>query len=134
MGLIWTATLLSTVQNIDLDTVFAYPLTPVPLSLAHVNSSINKTDKSKLFQKLEGMVDSTCPPELVDVVIVDAMFLFHTLLNLPAIYGEIAQIILSRLCEMHHRINLVCDTHQTPSIKDTEHTRRGGDEAVYTIT
>ena len=80
------------------------------------------------------MVDSTCPPEKVDVVIVDAMFLFHTLVNLPTTYGEIAQMILSRLCEMAHRIDLVCDTYQTPSIKDTEHSRRGGSDAVYTIT
>jgi len=41
---------LSTVENIDLEKVFKYPLTPVPLS--HMGGSMNKTNKSKLLHTL----------------------------------------------------------------------------------
>ena len=44
---------LSSIQNVDLEKVFSFPLTPVPLSLAHVDGSINKTDKAKLMHKIE---------------------------------------------------------------------------------
>ena len=43
---------LSTKHNIELDKVLSYPLTAVPLSLAHVDGSINKTDKAKLLHKI----------------------------------------------------------------------------------
>ena len=47
---------LSTIQRIDLKKVFSHPLIPVPLSLAHIDGSINKTDKSKLVEKIEGLI------------------------------------------------------------------------------
>ena len=71
---------LSTMENIDLEKVFRYPFIPVPLSLAHIDGSINKTDKAKLLHVLEKKVEST-PPESssIDTVIIDAMFFLHTL-------------------------------------------------------
>ena len=38
---------LSTKEGIDLEHVFKYPLTPVPLSLCHLDGTVNKTDKAK---------------------------------------------------------------------------------------
>ena len=39
---------LAVIEDLDLDlhVVFTYPLTPVPLSLAHVNGTLHKTDKT----------------------------------------------------------------------------------------
>ena len=69
---------LATVMDINLHTVFAYPLTPVPMSLAHVDGSVMKTDKSKLMKKLEEHIISEAPAS-VDAFIVDAMFLIQSL-------------------------------------------------------
>ena len=60
-------------------------------------------------------------------------FLLHALLDVPATFGEIASLILSKLCAMSSRVDLVCDTYQSPSIKDTARGRRGNNETSYTI-
>ena len=67
---------INTVQYIDLPKMFTYPLVPFPLSLAHVDDTMNKTDKAKLMHKLEGISDST-PPESVDATFVNAEFMMH---------------------------------------------------------
>ena len=52
---------LADIEDLDLHVVFTYPLTPVPLSLAHVNGTLHKTDKTKLMHKLEEKVTSGNP-------------------------------------------------------------------------
>ena len=80
------------------------------------------------------MVDVSNLNATVDVTIVDAMFLLHTLLNLPNTYGEIAKTLMAKLCEMSKRVDLVFDMYVTPSVKDSEHERRLADDVTYTIT
>lgn len=75
---------LSSVEHINLEKVYMFPLTPVPLALAHVDGNMNKTDKSRLLHKLEAMIESSgMPSNGVDITLVDAMFLLHTLVNPP---------------------------------------------------
>ncbi|KAL2091652.1 hypothetical protein ACEWY4_013915 [Coilia grayii] len=125
---------LSSKYNLDLNRVFSFPLTPVPLSLAHIDGSLNKTDKSKLLHKLENEMDSTYPGSPVDVTLVDGMFLLHTLQNLPVTLGEVASLVLQILCSMSERVDMICDAYKNPSIKDLEHSRRSADETAYSIT
>ena len=112
---------LSTEHQIDLEKVFTYPMTPVPLSLTHLDGSMNKTDKAKLLHKIEHLIGNDNPPAALDVTVVDVMFLSHTLNNLPNTYGEIAEVILFKLCSMSSRVDLVFNTSITPSVKDVEH-------------
>ena len=47
---------LAVIEDLDLRVVFTYPLTP-----AHVNGTLHKTDKTKLMHKLEEKVTSGNP-------------------------------------------------------------------------
>ena len=124
---------ISTLEKIDLEKVFQFPLTPVPLSLSHLDGSINKTDKAKLLHKLEKKTQSDVPNQ-ADVVIVDAMFFLHTLVCPPSTYGQLSEEILRRLCAMAPIIDFVCDTYHDQSIKAAERNRRGLNESIITIT
>ena len=125
---------LSITNNLDIKKVFEFPLTSVPLSLAHVDGSLNKTDKSKLIQRIERDVVSTDPVDPIDITLVDGMFLLHSLQNLPGTFGEIASLILLILCRLSTRVDMICDVYRTPSIKDLEHCVRSADDAAYSIT
>ena len=118
-------------HDLDLEMVFSYPLTPVPLNLAHVDGSINKTDKSKLLHLLEVRVKSE-KPESIDACAVDAMFLIRTLINIPETFGLLAKLILTRLFYFAKRVDFVCDSYNTPSIKDIEHDARGHPQSSVT--
>ena len=110
--------LLSTEHQINLKKVFTYPLTPVTLSLAHLEGSMNKTNKAKLLLKIEHLTENDNPPAALDVI-VDTVFLFHTLKNLLNTYGEIAQMMLFMFCSMSSRVDLVFDTYNTSLLQLT---------------
>ena len=70
--------------------VLSYPLTPVPLSLSHVDRSMKDTPKSKLMIYLESVL-ATDPPKIVDVNIFDVMFFLRLHPNLLSIFDEVAR-------------------------------------------
>ena len=116
-----------------MEKVFQFPLTPVPLSIGHIDGALNKTDKAKLLHRLEKVVESE-PLEEIDAVIIDAMFYLHTIVNPPSSYGKIALDILQKICSMAPRVDFVCENYQNPSIKDIERIRHGAVETTFTIT
>lgn len=126
--------LISTVEKIDLEKVLQFPLTPVPLSLAHPDGSRNTTDKAKLMHKLESFVKDPAMPTDIEASIVDATFFLHVQRQLPLTFGEIAKILLHQLIKMSHQVHLVCDVYHTPSIKDAERKKRGSEDLVFSIT
>ena len=76
---------ISTVENLDLAKVFQFPLTPVPLFLTHIDGTPNKTDKAKLLHHLEKLVETEAPTH-TDIVLIDAMFFLHTLIDPPLLF------------------------------------------------
>ena len=94
---------------------------------------MNKTEKVKLFNKLEGR-NSSQPPDRIESVIVDAMFFLHTQVDLPVTYGKVADTLLEKLMYLAPRVDFVCDVYVTPSIKGVERDRRGSDDTQFTIT
>ena len=117
---------LASKSQIDLEAVFSYPLTPTPQSLSHLDGTIRKTEKSVLLRELEEKVKSQ-PPDVISTVIIDGMFLLHTLpTQLPNTLRGVAHNILMKVMRMaDKRVDLVFDTYKSPSIKDIERQARG---------
>jgi hypothetical protein len=74
-------------QKLNIDKVLAYPLTPVPLALCHIDGMINKTDKSVLLKMLQKEIHSN-PPERCDVIIYDGFFIMHSIRDVPSSLGK----------------------------------------------
>ena len=60
-------------QKIDMAEVLIYSLTPVPLCLSHVNSSLNSTLKSNLITYIDSQF-VTVLPSSINATIIDAAF------------------------------------------------------------
>ena len=85
-------------QNIDMAEVLKYSLTPVPLSLSHVDGTMQKIHKATLMKPLESEVTATPPPSL-NTTIIDASFVLHlqTSSSLQSSFGAIARILLQKV-------------------------------------
>ena len=113
--------------------VLKYPLTPVPLSLCHVDGSMHKSPKAALMKHLETKVVSQ-PSLSIDVTIIDAMFFLHLYQNLPATFGGVARYLLGRILDVGGKtIHFVSDKWITPSIKDCERQARSTSSVSYQI-
>lgn len=126
-------------RDLDLEYVFSFPLTPVPLSMCNGDGMMVKTQKRTLLDLLEKKVQNHSAPNTVDVCIIDGNFLLHNLPpNLPPTYGGLATGILQQAVKLStKRIDIVFDAYPIPSITDSERNRRSLDvkEAlVYVIT
>ena len=94
-----------------------------------------KNLKAKLLQKLESSVASVKPVSM-DVMIIDAMFFQHLLVDLPSTFGSIARYILGRICStISRQLHFVFDKVIHPSIKDCERETKSFDGSdTYSIT
>ena len=124
---------LSLQKKVDIGEVLKHPLTPVPLSLCHVDGSMQKSPKSALMKYLESKTMSQ-PPRSVNVKVIDAMFFLHLHSNLPTSFGGVARYLLARIVECDaHTIHFVSDKWIKPSIKDCERQTRGSSSTLYQI-
>ncbi|XP_036317506.1 uncharacterized protein LOC118732487 [Rhagoletis pomonella] len=81
-------------KSLDIDKVLIYPLTPVPLSMCHMDGSICKTNKAALLKVLEQQIEPHTP-EHTNVKVFDGFFMLHLMREIPATYGNISTKILS---------------------------------------
>ena len=88
---VWKHIVLSTAKKNRYGGVLTYSLTPIPLSLCHIDGSMNKKTNSTLMEELEksSVLNN---PQIVDVVIVDGMFLLRFLFNLPETFGFVSNL------------------------------------------
>ena len=115
--------------GIDLHHVLCFPITEVPLSIAHADGTPAKTDKAALTRLLESKMQSGfIPGSLVDATLFDGGLVFHEVLphHSASTYGKIATDIMIKICAPRcHSTHLVLDIYIQPSIKDLERMNRG---------
>ena len=115
-------------QKLDLGQVFRFPLTPMPLSLCHVDGSIHKTDKSAPLKSLKSQIKS-CEPSNVSLIIIDGFFVLHTIKEIPVQYGKTASKCLNVFFNHDAKeIAVMFDSFFSPSFKDNKHLLRDNTE------
>ena len=127
---------LSLQQKIDMQLVLNHTLTPVPLSLCHIDDTMITTKKAVLSEILEKKVQ-TSTAAAVDCTTVDGMFFLHMLGELPVTFGGVARQVLTKICRYSSpTVHVVFDQEITPSIKDHEREKRfkPGCSENYSIT
>jgi hypothetical protein len=81
--------------SIDLKELLAYPLTPVPYSIAIADDFLNKADKSKGYHFLTKYVEDAPPPsDDKTLVIEDGNAAFHYLKDFPPNFRDICARML----------------------------------------
>ena len=121
---------LSLQRKIDMEEVLKYPLTPIPLSLSHVDGTMLKSTKSALLKNLESRVQTLTPTSIID-----ASFFYHLHGNLPATFGATAKYLLKRIMEsVGDVIHFVNDKWIKPSIKDIKREGRESSSVMYRIS
>ena len=117
-------------RNIDMGEMLKFPLTPVPICLAHIDGSMQKTPKSSLLKELETQVISETSSN-IDSLVIDDMFFLRLLKELPETFGLLAKSILKEVCAVSnaHRIDLIFDKTILQSIHDSERDKRYQNES-----
>lgn len=124
------AVVAKTSDTIDLHHVLSYPITEVPLSLAHSDGIPLKTDKASLTKTLESkqetvLTDSNIPP--IKATVIDGGIMLHetVMKHSKSTYAMMARDLLVKICSCHgEQVHLVLDKYQSPSIKDAERNLR----------
>ena len=117
--------------KIDMGEILKFPLTPVPLCLAHIDGSIQET-KTSLLKELETRVISEAPFN-TDTLVTDGMLFLRRLKELPETFGLPANSILKKVCAVSndHRIDLIFDKTVLLSIKDCKRDKRCQNESRH---
>ncbi|GBP23630.1 hypothetical protein EVAR_80247_1 [Eumeta japonica] len=104
-------------HQIDVLKILAYPISPVPLALCHLDGGFCKTDKSVLVKCLEPNIDQE-PPRNIDVFLIDGFFILHSMKEVPKTFGSISKKFLQMVSKYPtRRIDVIFDQYFFPSIK-----------------
>jgi len=119
-----------TSDTLDLHHILGYPITEVPLSLAHSDGTPLKTDKATLTKTLENKQETVLTdlslPSIKATVIDGGIMLHETVMqHSKSTYGIMARDLLAKICSCRgEQVHLVLDKYQSPSIKDAERNLR----------
>ena len=100
------AVVAKTSDTLDLHYVLSYPITEVPLSLAHSDGTLLKTDKATLMITLESrqeivVTDLSLPP--IKTTVIDGGIMRHETImqHSKSTYTIMARDILVKICLYH---------------------------------
>ena len=124
-------------RPISLSAALAYPLSPLPLSLATGDGKRRETSKSKLTSILIENAELKDPKtddsikEVGDFTfVIDLIAAIRTMTVLPNTYEELVWNLISTLPKGYRRLDIVADTYRNQSIKDAERSARGSSQKV----
>ena len=125
-------------RAIDISAALTYPLSPVPLSLAHGTGKRRETSKSKFMNLLAKDVNPTDPKTDQTIkdakkdcaFVVDFIAAVRTITNLPQTYEDFVWQFLGTLSKGFKRYDIVADTYRPNSIKRGERSERGSSQKV----
>ena len=112
------------ITNDTLQNILTYPVTTVPLSIAHSDGTPTKTNKALLTKCLEQKQSTVLDYESVgtaDVELLDGGLILHEILSKHknSTYGTIARAILMKVCNRKSvEIHLLLDRYLLQSIKN----------------
>ncbi len=116
-------------EVIDIDKALAYPLAPVPLSLATSDGCIRKTVKSKLFDAaLSTLLSEEALLANASCYVMDLAASLRSIVKLPDPFEDLALKLLNELQSQYRYIYVVCDTYAHRSMKNSERQLRGDSE------
>ena len=105
-------------KRLDIREVLAHSLTPLPLSLCHVDGSLSHISRAVLLHHLQPKIRRSLPSS-VDVTTVYSMFFMHLQVKLPTKIDGGARCILAQFTKFESKvIHFVSDKWISPSIKD----------------
>ena len=97
-------------REIDLNTVFHYPILPEPLCFAHPDGSLGEGEKASLLHLMKGSINSSIPGHF-NVVIADGMFITQTSVkDKTPTFAAFARSILLRVLKLTKYV-LACISH-----------------------
>ena len=119
----------------DMTEVLSYPLTPVTLSLSHVDGTVSKTKKSTLSNTLEMKV-ITRTPYTVHETVIDISFFLYLQYNLSSTFRKVAKVLLSNIMKAKGNvIHFIFDKWISPSsIKDSERNDHASENTSFQVT
>ncbi|OXU16360.1 hypothetical protein TSAR_013367, partial [Trichomalopsis sarcophagae] len=116
----------------DIEKILTFPLTPVPISLCHLDGSICKTEKSALKSCFQLNDDS---PHQVNIRIIDGFYLLHCMKEIPQNFINISKKNLQAITYNNvSEIHIIFDRYFSPSVKDYERSLKGGTSTDYIIS
>eukprot|EP00745_Piridium_sociabile_P027749 TRINITY_DN44663_c0_g1_i3.p1 TRINITY_DN44663_c0_g1~~TRINITY_DN44663_c0_g1_i3.p1 ORF type:complete len:1606 (-),score=395.32 TRINITY_DN44663_c0_g1_i3:590-5317(-) len=120
-------------RNLHMRDVLKHPLGPLPWSLANIDSSLRKTNKSALAVELEKSVSCAEDIPRPSACVIDGMNLVYRMNGNNKTFAQLAESALHQvLNEGAHsqRIDVVFDVYRKTSIKDAERCKRGADTST----
>ena len=128
-------------RAIDLHHILCYPITDVPLSLAHADGTRLKSEKASLTKLLESKQTSVLTninlPSISCSIIDGGLILYEVLIQHTTSFYLIATELLAGLCTVQGmEIHLLLDMYKSQStcIKDNERKLRCRTKEVFIIT
>lgn len=117
----------------DLSEVFQYSLGPLPWSLASVDGSLGKTNKSKLLESLTKDIEPVEDVPPTSAIIVDGMAILQSLKPIPDTFEEPAITVFHRTVprtSLARRIDFITDRYPEVSRKNLEMEKRSNEGVV----